>query len=130
MWRPTTFLLLATLLAACSRPDPVADARFFSPEARERGRQAFATYCALCHGVAGDGQGVRRSAFTTPPRDFTDQAWRQSVTPRGVFEKIRDGVPGTAMPAWRALGDETVADLTAYVLAVNTGPPHSAAGNR
>jgi mono/diheme cytochrome c family protein len=118
MLRPTTCLLLAILSAACSRPEPAADSRFTSPAARERGRQAFATYCTLCHGVAGDGQGTRRSAFTHPPRDFTDQAWRQSVTPSMVFERIRDGVPGTAMPAWRSLGDQTIADLTAYVLSV------------
>jgi mono/diheme cytochrome c family protein len=112
---------LALLLAACGRPDPrpSADPRFFSPAARERGRQAFAAHCTLCHGVAADGQGARRSAFARPPRDFTDQAWRQSVTPEAVFAKIRDGVPGTAMPAWRSLGDEALHDLTAYVLSVS-----------
>jgi cytochrome c oxidase cbb3-type subunit III len=118
MLRLTTCLFLATLSAACSRPEPAADPRFSSPAARERGRQAFAASCALCHGAAADGQGVRRSAFTHPPRDFTDPAWRRSVTPELVFARIRDGVPGTAMPAWRSLGDQTVADLTAYVLSV------------
>lgn len=118
MSRLTIFLLLATLALACSRAEPSADPRFFSPEARARGRQAFATYCALCHGAAADGQGARRSAFTQPPRDFTDKAWRQSVTPDKVFARIRDGIPGTAMPAWRSLGDQTIADLTAYVLSV------------
>jgi hypothetical protein len=38
------------------------------------------------------------------------------VTPEHVFRSIRDGVPGTAMPAWRALGDDSLANLTAYVL--------------
>jgi mono/diheme cytochrome c family protein len=119
MWRLTIFLSLAILLAACSRPEPAGDPRFSSPAGRERGRQAFATHCAICHGVAGDGQGARRSAFTRPPRDFTDRAWRQSAAPARVFTAIRDGVPGTAMPAWRALGDATVADLTAYVLSLS-----------
>ena len=118
MLRLTLFLSLAVLSAACSRPESAADPRFFSPAARERGRAAFARHCALCHGASGDGQGARRSAFTHPPRDFTDQAWRRSVTPETVFGRIRDGVPGTAMPAWRSLGDEAVADLTAYVLSV------------
>lgn len=118
MWRLTLLLSLTALAAACSRPEPAAEARFFSAEARARGQKAFATYCVLCHGAAGDGQGVRRSAFTHPPRDFTDQAWRQSVTPDDVFGRIRDGVPGTAMPAWRSLGDGTIADLTAYVLSL------------
>jgi mono/diheme cytochrome c family protein len=121
MCRLTICLSLALCAAACALPDrgPAADPRFFSPAARERGRKAFATHCALCHGTAADGQGARRSAFAQAPRDFTDPAWRQSVTPQAVFTKIRDGVPGTAMPAWRVLGDETVADLTAFVLAVS-----------
>jgi mono/diheme cytochrome c family protein len=118
MPRLSPFLSLALFLGACSRPEPASDPRFFSADARERGRQAFAVYCTLCHGVAANGQGERRSAFTHPPRDFTDPAWRRSVTPDIVFAKIRDGVPGTAMPAWRSLGDRTIADLTAYVLGV------------
>jgi mono/diheme cytochrome c family protein len=40
-----------------------------------------------------------------------------------VFQTIRDGIPGTAMPAWHTLGDDAVADLTAYVLALGTRAP-------
>jgi mono/diheme cytochrome c family protein len=117
--RLTTCLWLALLAAACSHPDaPAGDPRFNSPAARARGREAFLKYCTLCHGEAGNGQGARRAAFARPPRDFTDQAWRQSVTPEQVFARIRDGVPGTAMPTWRTLGDQTMADLTAYVISL------------
>ncbi len=79
--------------------------------------------CALCHGERGDGQGARASAFAAPPRDFTSAAWRRSVTPQGVFQSIRDGVPGTAMPPWRALGDDSLASLTAYVLTLEKQNP-------
>lgn len=89
-----------------------------SPAAIARGRADFVKYCALCHGEAADGHGSRHLAFVRPPRDFTDPSWRGSVTPADVFAKIRDGVPGTAMPAWRTLGEETLWDLTAYVLSV------------
>jgi cytochrome c len=73
--------------------------------------------CALCHGERGDGRGVRASSFTTPPRDFTNAAWRRSTSPARVFRVIRDGLPGTPMPGWRFLGDDTLVDLAAVVLA-------------
>jgi mono/diheme cytochrome c family protein len=72
--------------------------------------------CALCHGDRGDGRGARMSSFARGPRDFTNSAWKRSTSPVRVFRAIRDGLPGTAMPAWRALGSEKIADLTAYVL--------------
>ena len=93
-----------------------------SPAARQRGRQLFLQDCALCHGERGDGQGARRSAFQTPPRDLTNEAWQRSTSPPRVFRAIRDGLPGTAMPAWRPLGDPAIGDLTAYVLSLRRTP--------
>lgn len=65
---------------------------------------------------------MRREGLTIPPRDFTDPAWRLRTSPRRVFFTIREGVHGTAMPAWAALGDSEVWDLVAYL--------RSVAGNR
>jgi cytochrome c oxidase cbb3-type subunit II len=116
-------LLVAAACTCCSRPadvPPDLDSRLSSDEARRNGRDLFLKSCALCHGERGDGQGARASAFATPPRDFTSAAWRRSVTPEHVFRSIRDGIPGTAMPAWRALGDDSLANLTAYVLTLRT----------
>jgi mono/diheme cytochrome c family protein len=89
--------------------------------AQRDGRKLFQESCAICHGERGDGQGVRASAFATPPRDFTNAAWQRSTSPSRVFRAIRDGLPGTAMPAWRALGDDSLVDLTAYVLSLRGG---------
>jgi mono/diheme cytochrome c family protein len=121
----TAILLIASACTCCSRPadGPDLAARLASDAARRNGRELYVKYCAFCHGELGDGRGPRSSAFPTPPRDFTSGAWRRSVTPLGVFRTIRDGVPGTAMPAWRALGDEAVADLTAYVVSLATRAP-------
>jgi len=122
----TTIVVLAALLAACSSGDggaglpPELDAaRLSSADARARGRSLYLQHCSLCHGENGDGRGLRQLAFANPPRDFTDAAWRRSVTPGQVFTRVRDGVPGTAMPSWRSLGDEGVGDLTAYVLSLS-----------
>ena len=122
----TAVLLIASASVCCSRPadeTPGLAARLTSDAARRNGRELFDKYCALCHGERGDGQGPRSSAFGTPPRDLTSAAWRQSAIPERVFRSIRDGVPGTAMPAWRSLGDDAVGDLTAYVLALGARDP-------
>jgi mono/diheme cytochrome c family protein len=78
-------------------------------------------HCALCHGENADGRGQRREGLTGRPVDFTSAAWRASATPEGVFTVIRDGKPGTSMPAWRSLDDRSIEDLTAYVLSVREG---------
>ena len=78
----------------------------------------FVQSCALCHGERGDGHGLRREGLTRPPRDFTDPGWRQLTSPRRVFFAIREGVKGTAMPAWRNLSEQDAWDLTAYVLSL------------
>ena len=98
------------------------DAALASVEARNRGRALFLEHCALCHGAQADGRGVRREGLTSPPRDFTDPAWRLRTSPRRVFYTIREGARGTAMPAWAALSDSEVWDLVAYL--------RSVAGNR
>jgi mono/diheme cytochrome c family protein len=125
---------LALLLAsACSRgdaglPEPyrsmdVPAERLESAAARERGRVLFLEHCALCHGVRGDGQGARREGLSTPPRDFTDPAWRNGTSPRAVFYAVREGVRGTAMPAWRSLDDGEAWDLVGYLLSAREGEP-------
>jgi mono/diheme cytochrome c family protein len=97
----------------------VPEARLASSDARARGRAIFAESCAICHGERGDGQGAaRREGLSTRPRDFTNRVWRESTSPRHVFFAIREGIHGTAMPAWPALGDESAWDVTAYVLSL------------
>jgi mono/diheme cytochrome c family protein len=101
----------------------VPEAALASVEARNRGRALFLEHCALCHGERADGRGVRREGLTSPPRDFTDPAWRLRTSPRRVFFTIREGVRGTAMPGWAALGDSEVWDLVAYLRSVSGNRP-------
>ena len=126
MRRTLALALLASIaFSACERgerdvPEPyrslvVPEQRLASLEARRRGAQLFADTCALCHGERGDGDGVRRTGFPRPPRNLRDPAWRAQATPRRVFRVIREGVPGSGMPAWK-LDDEQTWDLVAYVL--------------
>jgi high-affinity iron transporter len=118
-------LLVPLWLAAggCSGGNPAAEglevprAKLASEEARVRGRELYLEHCALCHGERADGHGVRRN-LSSQPADFTNANWRRRVTPEEVFLAIRDGVPHTAMPAWKVLDKAEIWDLTAYVLSV------------
>jgi mono/diheme cytochrome c family protein len=96
----------------------VPDARLASDAARAHGRALFIEHCALCHGVNGDGQGMRREGLSKMPRDFTNRTWRQSTSPRHVFFDIREGLTGTPMPGWKSLTIDDAWDLTAYVLSL------------
>lgn len=94
---------------------PVPAVRLDSAEAVQRGGALFREHCALCHGDGGDGRGTRRSAMRTPPRDLTNPRWQAQTRPQELFRIIRDGVPGTQMPAWRGLDDGQIWDLVAHV---------------
>ncbi|HET7294437.1 MAG TPA: cytochrome c [Vicinamibacteria bacterium] len=118
--------------SACSRgdaglPDPYAglevpdDLR--SPERRAQGAALFQDHCALCHGARADGHGARREGLQPKPRDFTDPAWRERASPRAVFYAVREGVRGTAMPAWKSLDDDEVWDLVAFLLSAGEASP-------
>lgn len=100
---------------------PVPTERLGSAAAVERGRALFRAHCALCHGVAGDGRGARRSAMRTPPRDLTNPRWQAQIGPEKLFRTIRDGVADTQMPAWRGLDDDQIWDLVAYVRQLSGG---------
>lgn len=104
------------VLAGCSGCDERAPA---TEGSAERGRALFVAHCALCHGERADGRGVRRSALSSRPVDFTRAEWRRRATLQTVSAAIRDGVRGTPMPGWKVtLTPGEIEDLTAYVLSV------------
>jgi mono/diheme cytochrome c family protein len=72
-------------------------------------------HCAICHGTRADGHGIRQN-LSSRPRDLTDKVFLERSTPQRLFYVVREGVPGTAMPAWKALDQEATWDLVAYLL--------------
>ena len=70
--------------------------------------------CSICHGHQGGGDGFMAEGLTPKPRNFTDFKVMSRLSDMTMFQSIRHGMPGTAMPAWN-LSDEQIWDVISYV---------------
>ncbi len=68
----------------------------------DRGAEVFATYCAVCHGPDGKGNGPAAAALVPPPPDLTGPrpAHLRGIPRRAIIE---NGSPNSAMAAWRGV---------------------------
>jgi mono/diheme cytochrome c family protein len=90
------------------------------PAPTEAAKMLFATNCASCHGNTGDGDGLNARVLARKPTNFYE---RQPSAQRALVA-ISEGVPGTAMPTWKAkLDDAQRAALADYVRSVYKPTP-------
>jgi len=115
---PPAFTPGPTLAAAIARvPDGWRardNPRAGDAEALSEGEALYASECAACHGVKGDGDGPAAMALPQRPSDFTDAA-RWSAT--AVGEKawfVQSGIPGTSM-APRDLEEDALWATLAFI---------------
>ncbi len=73
----------------------------------------FRKHCAVCHGASGDGYGSTASLLSPYPRDFRrgtfkfgNQGQAKPPSHADLVRVIVEGIPGTAMPAMRALDQD------------------------
>jgi mono/diheme cytochrome c family protein len=102
-------------------PPPVAAV------SREQAEALYLRHCAICHGKRGDGRGPRRGSLYEKPPDFRSPTWRRGKSLAAIRSVIRQGRPGTDMPAWKSLDDAEVAGLAEYVLSFS---PNDESGDR
>ena len=99
-----------------------------SPDLIDLGRTTYEKECLACHGSAGDGLGGAAYLLYPRPRDFTLGQFRLISTWDGVptdvdlFRTISRGMPGSAMPSWAHLSEETRWGLVHYVKAFSKRP--------
>jgi len=87
------------------------------------GKAVYVKWCAGCHGDTGAGDGPAASHMLPRPRDFTGAIYKIRTTASGqlptdqdVLRSIDDGLPGTAMPAWKdRLSERERRDVVAYL---------------
>jgi cytochrome c oxidase cbb3-type subunit 3 len=96
-----------------------------TPQQR-RGEALFQANCAFCHGGDGSGKNWIGQFMEPKARDLT-QYTAQAMPPQRLRQVIRDGLPGTSMPAWQAVLKPAQIDAVAgYVERVMFRPPTAA----
>src|SRR5438876_225207 len=88
-----------------------------------KGKAVYVKWCAGCHGDTGAGDGAAAPAMVPRPRNFTGAdnkirttASGQLPTDADLMRAIDEGLPGSAMPAWKArLSEAERRDVIAYI---------------
>ena len=86
------------------------------------GAQVYEANCATCHGASGGGDGPAGAGLQPPPANFTDGEWKYGGELESVKNVIINGIPGTAMIAWKGtLTDEEIDAVARHELAFSGG---------
>ncbi|RME50437.1 MAG: hypothetical protein D6796_02910 [Caldilineae bacterium] len=101
----------------------------FNQEERSAGRRVYETYCIGCHGETGLGDGEASLVLNPKPRNFVNGDFKYFhngeagplPTDASLATTIRNGVPGSAMPAFPLLTDEEVKDVITYIKSLRQG---------
>ena len=74
-------------------------------EILDEGKQIYTRECLVCHGDAGTGHGPYRQGLQPSPPDFSDGSYgtiqNPDYTDADYFWRISEGLPWSAMPAWK-----------------------------
>ncbi len=88
----------------------------------EMGKELYTRNCAACHGNYGAGDGTIAEGLNPPPASFTDIQAVGGLSPFKVFNTVRFGIDGTAMPAFPGLRDGDKWDIAFYTLSLGYKP--------
>jgi cbb3-type cytochrome c oxidase subunit II len=88
------------------------------------GKRVFDTHCTRCHGEAGEGNGPDAARNARPPADFH----HIEVSFQGAADVIRNGVPGSGMPAWPLMTPAETQAVTVYMRSLYRDSASAVAG--
>jgi mono/diheme cytochrome c family protein len=81
----------------------------------EKGEKVYRTHCLNCHGSRGKGDGPVADQLTPRPADLTSETVQQK-SEKDLLTIVREGRPGTSMPAWKGqLSNQQMLDVLAYL---------------
>lgn len=101
----------------------------FSQETRSSGRRTYETYCIGCHGENGHGDGEAARFLNPTPRNFVDGQFKYFhfgepgplPSNASLQQTVRNGLPGSAMPAFPLLTDQEITDVINYIKSLRAG---------
>jgi cytochrome c oxidase cbb3-type subunit 3/ubiquinol-cytochrome c reductase cytochrome c subunit len=104
-------------------PPPYASSSTGNPAS---GQNAFATYCASCHGPDATGTSTGKKQIGS----LVDPAYLALISDQGLRSIIVAGAPGQGMPDWRSdaagaqpLTDQQITDIVAWLGSFRTQTP-------
>jgi mono/diheme cytochrome c family protein len=87
-----------------------------------RGKVVYQRYCVSCHGELGNGNGEAAPWIAPKPRDYRQGTFKCGSTPReslplssDLERAVTNGLYGTFMPSWFAIGERPRRDVVAYI---------------
>src|SRR5438270_2008578 len=112
--------LLALVLVAPPVPRPPS---LVPAQDTTKGKAVYVKWCAGCHGDGGAGDGTAAAHMLPRPRNFTGAVYKIRTTASGqlqtdadLMRAVDEGLPGSAMPAWKGrLSDAERRDVAAYI---------------
>src|SRR5436190_765104 len=110
------------LLALRAAPFPIPHSPFPLQDTT-KGKAVYVKWWAGCHGDGGAGDGPSAAHMLPRPRNFTGAIYKIRSTASGqlptdadLMRAIDEGLPGSAMPAWKGrLSDGERRDVAAYI---------------
>jgi mono/diheme cytochrome c family protein len=101
----------------------------FSAEERSSGRRVYETYCIGCHGDNGLGDGEAAVFLNPKPRNFVSGQFKYFhlgeagplPSDQSLRTTIRNGLAGSAMPAFPLLTDQEINDVINYIKSLRAG---------
>ena len=88
----------------------------------QKGAQVYSTYCALCHGATGIGDGIAGRGLTPPPRNFTKNDWKFGGSSISLFTVITKGSEGTSMASFSHIPKKERWALVHFIRSLNEQP--------
>lgn len=85
-------------------------------KSEQKGQQIFQDNCAFCHAADGSGKHWIGQFIDPPAKDFTQVSIQKIFNKQTLKDRIKNGVKGSAMPAWRyVLSDDEVDSIVDFM---------------
>jgi mono/diheme cytochrome c family protein len=134
---PQISVLAHGMMQQWSRPDILAGLsipRYASTGQGDaaRGQQAFGSFCARCHGAAGEGSTGDAKSVVGKIGSIVDASYLALISDQALRSIVIAGRPDEGMPDWRTdaaqpLTDQQITDIVAWLASkrtVNPGQPY------